>query len=66
MNNPYLKITISLIKYHFENNEILFKAECNELIKTLFENGKTDLAEYIEAQMYPKHTFSVQEVKTNE
>ncbi len=66
MSNSYLKIAISLIKYHFENNEIMFKAKCNELIKALFENGKTDLAEYIEAQTYPEHTFSVQEVKKNE
>lgn len=66
MNNKCLKTTISLIKYHFEKDEIMFKKACNELVKNLFKNGKNDLAEYIEAQMYQEHVWTTQEVKTNE
>lgn len=61
--NPYMKIAIALVSYHFNEKEEDFKQKVLELEKQLDKDGKPECAGYVCALLNPHLSFVPQEEK---
>ena len=56
------KNVVNLIKYYFEKNDLGFKGEAEEIIKSFKESGDLELADYIAILMSERDFFTPQSI----